>query len=203
MSQDVTTLAKTPVAKARPAKVAAPVRREAAPKIQGDQLKVSPKASTEVPGEDIRNQVSLTGTVLGPVVTAKQTVGMLANASFKNPMLGHIGKLAGKVAAAAGKVRFLSNPIVTGGLKTISRGLPFIGLGLLGFDGFATVKTFMNPEASGLRKGLTLGRFVFNAIGTAVSFIPGAGFVYSLAPSLVGNGFEIAMAKLNAGKGSK
>lgn len=202
MSQDVATIAKPPVAKAQPAKAAAPVRREAAPKMKGDQLAVSQKASTEVPGEDIRNQVSLTGTVLGPVVTAKQTVGMLANASFKNRLLAGVSKLAGKVAASAGQLRFLSSPVVSGGLKTISRGLPIIGLGLLGFDGYATVKTFQNPEASGLRKGLTLGRFVFNAIGTAVSFIPGAGFVYSLAPSLVGNGFEIACAKLNSGNGT-
>jgi hypothetical protein len=183
------------------------------PSMKGDQLSVrrpapkapeaEAKASVEVPGEDVRNSVSLTGTVLGPVVTAKQSVGMLASATFKNPLLAKLSNVAGKTAGFASKFKFLTNPAVTGGLKVVSRALPFLGLGLLSFDGYATVKTFMTPEASGTRKALTAGRFLFNAISTGVSFIPGAGFVYSLLPGLVGNGFEIAMAKLNAKEAAK
>jgi hypothetical protein len=160
--------------------------------------KAPPSPSAAVPGEDVRNTVSITGTVLGPLVTLKQGIGALANASFKSRIGTSLAQGVVKAAEKASKfLPFLKSPIATKSMQLIGRGLPFISAGILAFDAFATVKTFMNPEASGTRKALTAGRFLFNAIATGVSFIPGAGFLYSMPPALIGNVFEIAMAKLN------
>ena len=225
MAQDLLTNVTTQPTPAKPqARAAKPVVLEQAPKMAADKLavrkpqpKVEAKAETKkdepkklpspsaaVPGEDIRNSVSVTGTVLGPIVTAKQVLGTLANATFKSRVATTAAQGVVKAADKLGKfLPFLKSPAVAKGMTLIGRGLPFISAGILAFDAFATVKTFMNPEASGTRKALTAGRFLFNAIATGVSFIPGAGFIYSLAPALVGNGFELAMAKLNAKEAAK
>ncbi|MNS72813.1 hypothetical protein D3C72_1062330 [compost metagenome] len=167
-------------------------------KAEAPKKKSPPSPSAAVPGEDVRNTVSITGTVLGPLVTLKQGIGALANASFKSRLGTSFAQGVVKVAEKAGKfLPFLKSPVATKSMQLIGRGLPWISAGILAFDAFATVKTFMNPEASGTRKALTAGRFLFNAIATGVSFIPGAGFLYSMPPALIGNVFEIAMAKLN------
>lgn len=220
MAQDIrTTTATTPAAAKPVIHAAKPVVEAKVPVMAADNLRVRraepkpakaeeakaeapkkapPSPSAAVPGEDVRNTVSLTNTILGPLVTLKQGVGMLASATFKSRMGTSLAQGAVKVAEKASKfLPFLKSPIATKSLQLVGRGLPFISAGILAFDAFATVKTFMNPEASGTRKALTAGRFLFNAIATAVSFIPGAGFIYSMPPALIGNVFEIAMAKLN------
>jgi hypothetical protein len=220
MAQDITALSNTPVAKPTLRVAKAAGQESKAPVMAADKLavrrpepKVEAKTETQkgpkspsaaVPGEDVRNGVSLTGTVLGPLVTLKQGIQMLATASFKSRLATSAAQGIVKGAEKLGKfLPFIKSPVVAKGLNLIGRGLPFISAGILAFDGFATVKTFMNPEASGMRKALTAGRFLFNAIATGVSFIPGAGFLYSLAPALVGNGFELAMAKLNGSEAAK
>ncbi|MFN3428913.1 MAG: hypothetical protein ACK46X_03050 [Candidatus Sericytochromatia bacterium] len=217
MAQDIRTTAATSTAASKPViHVAKPVVEAKVPVMAADNLRVrraepkpepaEPKAakkappspSAAVPGEDVRNTVSLTNTILGPLVTLKQGIGMLASATFKSRMGTSLAQGAVKAAEKASKfLPFLKSPIAAKSLQLVGRGLPFISAGILAFDAFATVKTFMNPEASGTRKALTAGRFLFNAIATGVSFIPGAGFIYSMPPALVGNVFEIAMAKLN------
>jgi hypothetical protein len=220
MAQDIrTTTAATPTAAKPVIATVKPAAEAKAPVMAADNLRVRraepkpakaeeakaespkkapPSPSAAVPGEDVRNTVSITGTVLGPLVTLKQGIGALANASFKSRIGTSLAQGVVKAAEKASKfLPFLKSPIATKSMQLIGRGLPFISAGILAFDAFATVKTFMNPEASGTRKALTAGRFLFNAIATGVSFIPGAGFLYSMPPALIGNVFEIAMAKLN------
>jgi hypothetical protein len=222
MAKDLLTINQQP-APAKPAvRVAKAVEHVEAPTIAADKLAVRrapkpvekqdakpeapkspPSPVAAVPGEEVRNTVSITGTVLGPIVTLRQSLGMLATATFKSPVITTVAK---KIVSAAGflnKFKVFNNPLTQAGMRHASRALPFIGAGILAFDGYATVRTFMNPEATGTRKALTAGRFLFNAIATGVSFIPGAGFIYSLLPGLIGNGFEVAMARLNAKEAAK
>ena len=192
----------------RPAAVAE-IRKAAPATLAADKLVVSKAAKTEpkkaespasnavVPGEDVRNTVAVANTVLGPVVTANQGIKMLAETTFKNQWLDDAANWLVRGANTLGKFKFLQSPVLSASMRHVSRALPFIGAGILAFDGYATIKTFTNPEASGTRKALTAGRFLFNAIATGVSFIPGAGFIYSLAPGLIGNIFEVALARLN------
>lgn len=197
---------KAPVAPAAPKATAAKAKAPApaqAPQdrfvaTQKDDRKAPPSPSAKVPGEDVRNSLSIAGQIAGPIVTAKQTIGMLAKATFKSPLLAKAAHFATRSAGALGKLPLFRSPALATGLKWVGRGLPFLGAAILAFDGFAFFKTILNPEASGMRKFLTSGRFLFNAIATAVSFIPGAGFVYSLAPALVGNVFEYGLMKQNA-----
>ena len=210
MAQDLLTNVTTQPTPAKPqARAAKPVVLEQAPKMAADKLAVrkpQPKveAKAETKKDEPKKLPSPSAAVLGPIVTAKQVLGTLANATFKSRVATTAAQGVVKAADKLGKfLPFLKSPAVAKGMTLIGRGLPFISAGILAFDAFATVKTFMNPEASGTRKALTAGRFLFNAIATGVSFIPGAGFIYSLAPALVGNGFELAMAKLNAKEAAK
>lgn len=222
MAKDLLTINQQP-APAKPAvRVVKAVEQLEAPKIAADKLAVRrapapvakqeakpeapkspPSPAAAVPGEEVRNTVSITGTVLGPIVTLRQSLGMLASATFKSPVITTVASKVVKAAGFLSKYKVFNNPITQAGMRHASRALPFIGAGILAFDGYATVRTFMNPEATGTRKALTAGRFLFNAIATGVSFIPGAGFVYSLLPGLIGNGFEVAMARLNAKEAAK
>lgn len=219
MANDLLTI-NQPNAAAKPAvRVVKAVEQPAAPKIAADKLAVSrpaikpakqeaapkspPSPAAAVPGEEVRNTVAITGTVLGPLVTLRQSFGMLAEATFKSPVVTSVASKVVKAGGFLSKYKIFNNPLTQAGMRHASRVLPFIGLGILAFDGFATVRTFLHPEASGTRKALTAGRFLFNAIATGVSFIPGAGFIYSLLPGLIGNGFEVAMARLNAKETAK
>lgn len=179
--------------------------------IAPDRLLVAPQAPPAVatprssatkdfkaPGEDVRNGVSIVNMILGPVVTAGQGIQMLAHMTFGNPLVEAGAKVALKVAERLGHMPFLRQPLVQAGFKTTARVLPFISAALLCFDGYAMVHTLRNDSASGWRKAFTVGRFACNAIATAVSFVPGAGFVYALAPALVGNAFELAVMQMNA-----
>lgn len=188
-------------------------RTEKAPSIAQDKLAVAkrpaenkaadqkapPSPTAAAPGEEVRNKLSIGGQILGPIVTIKQSLGMLASLTVKNPLLkGLVHGIVRGTTFLGTKLRFLSSPALTTGLKWVGRGLPFLSAGILAFDAYATYHTFTTPGASTLRKGLTLGRFISNAVATAVSFIPGAGMVYALIPAWIGNGFEFAMMKLNA-----
>lgn len=166
--------------------------------------KAPPSPAAAAPGEEVRNKLSIGGQILGPIVTIKQSLGMLANLTIKNPLVkGLVHGLVRGSTFLGTKLSFLRSPAVTTGLKWIGRGLPFLSAGILAFDAYATYHTFTTPGASTLRKGLTLGRFISNAVATAVSFIPGAGMVYALIPAWIGNGFEFAMMKLNADEAKK
>lgn len=195
-----------PVAKAPALKAAVPAlqkdRFEPAPKaaqIKAAKVarKAPPSPSAKVPGEEVRNTLSIAGQVVGPVVTAEQTLGILSAATFKNPLFGKAASALVHYAGAIGKLPLFRHPAVHSGVKLMGRAMPFLSAGILAFDAFAFVKTIANPEASGMRKFLTTGRFIANAVATGVSFIPGAGFVYALAPALVGNVFEFGLMKLN------
>lgn len=157
-----------------------------------------PKAGFKAPGEDLRNGVSVINMVLGPLVTAGQAVGMLAKATFANPLIDALAHTAVNLAERVGHMPFLQQPLMRSGFHTAARILPFISAGLLCFDAYAAWHTLRNPQASGLRKGLTVARFGCNAVACAMTFVPGAGFVYSLVPALVGNVFEFAVMRMNA-----
>lgn len=178
--------------------VKAPAKPKPASEKSKPARKAPPSPSAKVPGEEVRNTLSIASQVVGPAVTAKQTIGMLAAASFKSPLLQKGAEALVRFAGAASKLPVIRSAAVGSSLKLLGRAMPFLSAGILAFDGFAFFKTIFNPQASGTRKALTTGRFLANAVATAVSFIPGAGFVYALAPALVGNVFEFGLMKLNS-----
>lgn len=169
---------------------------------KAEDKKAAPDAPAAVPGESVRNQVSLFGTVAGPVVTAKQGVNMLAKMNFKQNFLQKGADFVVKNATKLGGLKFFSSVAFQTGFKWVGRCLPVIGAGILAFDGYSAFKTFTDPEASTKRKVLTGGRFAFNALGTVLNFIPGVGMIYGIPAGLVGNAFEYLTMRMNA-KGEK
>lgn len=159
--------------------------------------KPAKSAGTTAPGEDVRNTLSIFNMLMAPLVTFEQSLGMLGKATFKSPLLRAGSRTLLNTAEVVGVLPLLRQPVMRTGLKAVGRFLPILSATLLCFDGYAMFHTFKSAEASGLRKALTAGRFVANAIAAAASFIPGAGMVYAMIPNMVGNVFEISVMRMN------
>lgn len=203
----------TPTAPALPKAAApAPAARPVAPKrpgIAADSVSLSEKAETQpsaapsmLPGETIRNNVSLAGSVAAPLVTAKQSVNMLASASFRQTFLQKAANLAVGLANKVGALKIFANKGFQKSFNGVGKALPWLGAGVLAFDGVSAAKTLTDDKASTKRKTLTGFRFLFNALGTGLSFIPRVGMVLGIPAGLIGNVFEIWTARMNA-KGEK
>ena len=190
----VSPLAQRPQAPSRsPAKA-----RTAAAFVAGDRLSLSKPHADVVPGEKIRTGLNLIGMVLGPVVTAKQTIHMIALATSKTPWIEAVLNRIGPIARVVDESPFMSSRPFLVTTNVLSRALPVLGLGILAFDGYAAIQTLRDPHASVERKALVAGRFGFNALSTALSFIPGAGFVYAIAPGFIAMGLDFWIKHLNA-----
>lgn len=174
-----------------PAPQAAAVTPTAA-SMSKDGFQRTAPANTAVPGENIRTGLWIAGQVLGPVATAEQAIKQLA------PLV------AGKVVlgtAARGALKFMEAiehfPGGAVALKGIARIVPWLGAGVLAFDGYAAIKTFTDPAASTKRKLLTGARFALNAVSTAISFVPGWGMLAAIAPGMAAMCFDFAIKGMN------
>jgi hypothetical protein len=161
----------------------------------------APKPAANVvataPGEETRNKLSIFGMISAPFVQVFQGITTLAKATVANPLLHSIIKGPVKAAQFLNNMPFLKNPLLLGGVKLLGRCLPFLSAAILAFDGYATVHTLRNKEASGERKLWTSLRFAANAVGTGLSFIPGWGMIAAIPAGLIGNVFEFKVMKLN------
>lgn len=165
---------------------------------KADSKPAAPTANAAVaPGEDARNKLSIFGMISAPFVQAFQGITTLAKATFANPLVQTVVKGPVKAAKYLNNLPFLKNPMLLGGVKLLGRCLPFLSATILAFDGYATVHTLRNKEASGERKIWTSLRFAANAVGTGLSFIPGWGMIAAIPAGLIGNVFEFKMMKLN------
>lgn len=163
-----------------------------------DKKPAAPTANAAVaPGEEARNTLSIFGMVSAPFVQAFQGITTLAKATVANPLLHTLVKGPIKAARYLNNLPMIKNPMLLGGIKLLGRCLPFLSATILAFDGYATVHTLKNKEASGERKLLTSLRFAANAVGTGLSFIPGWGMIAAIPAGLIGNVFEFKMMKLN------
>lgn len=191
--------AAVPSPKPAPAPVAADrvfVSKEA--KAESKPVKPAADAVVTAPGEDVRNKLSVFGMVAGPVVMLQQAIDIVGNLTFKNPLFQTLTKPLVHTAGFLGRMPLLSKPLVQSGLTKVGRALPFLGVGILAFDGYAAAKTLTNDQASSTRKWLTAGRFGMGVITAGLNFIPRVGMVAGIIPGLIGNVFEFALMKRNA-----
>ncbi len=201
-----TTVPRTPAALPQRRLVTAPAARAAAPKPAPKPVApaaAKPVASRDVvvPGEGVRTALCFTAMVLNPLIQASQTVGMLARATFANPLLASGAALVVRGAGALAATPIVNNPVTRGAMRAAGIALPFVNAGILAFDAYAAWQTVTNPAASRYRKGLTLARLGTNAIATGLSFIPGNGAVLAMAPAWASIGLDLWIKRLNAKEG--
>ena len=178
----------------RPAPPTPQRRLTAAPKA------VAPKPARDVvvPGENVRTGLCVTAMVLNPLIQASQTVGMLARASFSNPVLARGAAIVVGGAGLLAASPLVNNPVTRGAMRAAGIALPFVNAGILAFDAYAAWRTVTNPAASKPRVALTLARLGCNAVATALSFIPGNGAVLAMAPAWASIGLDLWIKRLNA-----
>ena len=156
------------------------------------------KPDVVVPGEGLRTILCFTSMAISPLIQATQTLGMLAKTTFANPLLAKgVGLVLG-TAEVLTRSPLVNNPVTRGALRAAGVALPFVNAGILAFDGYSAWQTLRNPEASRLRKGLTIARLAANALATALCFVPGSGAVLSMPPAWLSIGLDLYIKRLNA-----
>lgn len=178
----------------------------------------------KVPGEDVRNGVSIFGQIFGPIVTVQETASSLKGVSLVTklasvPFLGKavqlvapvgemiarstLGKAVVRHAQGIANLPFFRSPAFQAVWGKVKPALKGISVLLTAFDGYAFVRTLLNKDASVARKALTGGRFLANLAALVVMLrLPNAGVALANIPAFVGNLFEYSLMWLN-GKEAK